>query len=94
MSIKLPSESLQKEANPGFFIGNKDKKQSHQLPITWKNSVVVRESIEAKIGPNSKDVVEIPSSVKLMPYDASLFNEHVKNGMFEKKKTEIIHDPR
>lgn len=92
---KAEKEATAAAAEETEFHGNRDtKKEFPMFPKAWADSVIIRESMSAKIGPKSKDVVEIPSSVKFGPYDKSLFDTHVKNGMFEKKNVLIIHDPR
>jgi hypothetical protein len=77
-----------------LMVGNKDKKKEYEFPKSWEDSVVIRESQTTQVGNSEKDIVEIPSSVKIKPFDASLFDVHVKNNMFKGKKVEILHDPR
>jgi hypothetical protein len=76
------------------IFGNKDLKEVYEFPKSWDGSVVIRESIMTKVGNSDKDMVEIPSSVKIKPFDKSLFDVHVKNKMFDGKKVQILHDPR
>jgi hypothetical protein len=76
------------------MYGNKDKKSEYPFPSSWENCVVVRESVSTKVGAGSIDVVEIPSSVEIKPFDKSLFNTHEKQGMFKGKNVIILHDPR
>jgi hypothetical protein len=92
--IKLPKQPLDRQPSPGKFFGNKDTAKKYELRLNWIDSVVIRESIETQIGPLSTDVAEIPSSVLFKPFDKSLFDTHVEQGMFDKHKVEIIHDPR
>jgi hypothetical protein len=76
------------------MYGNKDKNSEYEFPKSWSDSIVIRESQFTKVGNTERDIVEIPSSVKLKPFDASLFDVHVKNKMFVGKKVQILHDPR
>jgi hypothetical protein len=76
------------------MFGNKDSKEEYEFPKSWDGSVVIRESIMTKVGNSDKDMVEIPSSVKLKPFNKSLFDVHVKNKMFTGKTVKILHDPR
>jgi hypothetical protein len=95
---KAEKEKTEKEktnsAPKGRMFGNIDENKVHHFPGIWKDSVVIRESVVQKVGPKDSDVVEIPSSVSIKPFDKGLFDVHVKQGMFHKKKVEILHDPR
>jgi hypothetical protein len=92
-------EKLRKEKEEGLdagnlMIGNKDKKKEYPFPKTWDKSVVVRESMVTKLGNRPQDVVEVPSSIKVKPFAANLFDLHVKQNMFKGRKIRILHDPR
>lgn len=77
------------------FTGNMDPEGKHpKFNPSWKNNVIVRVSSSSKIGPKDSDVVEIPSSVEYRPFEKSLYDTHVKQGMFDKRNVQIIHDPR
>jgi hypothetical protein len=91
---KSDKEKQASKIPSGRMFGNKDEAQSHHFPALWKDSVVIRESVLHKIGSKDSDVVEIPSSVTIKPFDKGLFDIHVKQGMFHKKKVQILHDPR
>lgn len=91
---QVPKQEQEKEQGSDKFFGNEDKKKEYPLPKSWENSVIIRESIMTKVGSKDTDVVEIPSSVTLKPFDKSLYDVHVKNGMFKGKKVQVIHDPR
>ena len=93
LTFAKADDTEEKEVSLKMF-GNKDKVKKYGFPSTWSGMVVVRESVVSKIGPKDSDVVEIPSSVQVKPFDTSLFDMHVKNGMFKNKKVEILHDPR
>jgi hypothetical protein len=88
------SERTKIKGNIEKMFGNKDKKEEYEIPKSWEDSVVIRESVLTKVGNSDKDLVEIPSSVRLKPFDKSLFDVHVKNKMFVGKKVQILHDPR
>ena len=91
-SAKGSTQEVEEEKD---FHGNKDTEQKYpKFPKSWAKSVIVRTSISQKIGPKDKDVVEVPSSVKFKCFDASLYDTHVKQGMFNKQNVEIVHDPR
>jgi hypothetical protein len=83
------------QLNAGVLMyGNKDKKKEYEFPKTWEKSIVVRISQVTKIGSGAQDVVEIPSTVKVKPFAADLFEVHVKQDMFKGRKVRILHDPR
>jgi hypothetical protein len=91
--------NLQKKKEEGLksgtmMFGNKDSKKGYAFPKSWDKSVVIRESMVSKIGNSPQDVVEIPSSVKVKPFAADLFDIHVKQDMFKGRKVQILHDPR
>lgn len=92
--IKLPSKSFGIQPSLGKMFGNKDENKKYEFPLSWKDMLIIRESVVSKVGPSDNDVIEIPSSVIIKPFDPSLFNTHVERGMFEHKKIEILHDPR
>jgi hypothetical protein len=77
-----------------LMYGNKDSDKEYAFPKTWIKSLVIRESMVTKIGNRPQDVVEIPSSVKVKPFAADLFDLHVKQDMFKGRKVKILHDPR
>jgi len=77
-----------------LMYGNKDTAKEYPFPKTWIKSLVIRESMVSKIGNRPQDVVEIPSSVKVKPFAADLFDVHVKQDMFKGRKVKILHDPR
>jgi hypothetical protein len=78
----------------GLFFGNKDVDKEYPFSEKWKNHIVIRESIETKVGPKEGDVVEIPSSIAIKPFDVSLFQTHIKQDMFRGKKVFILHEPK
>jgi hypothetical protein len=82
------------DSDTGKMLGNKAKDERYPFPVSWAKYVVIRESVETKIGNKPTDVAEIPSSVQIKPFNAFLFDTHIKQGMFKGKKVEIIHDPR
>jgi hypothetical protein len=91
--------NLQKKKEEGLksgtmMFGNKDSKKGYAFPKSWDKSVVIRESMVSKIGNSPQDVVEIPSSVKVKPFAADLFDIYVKQDMFKGRKVQILHDPR
>lgn len=97
------------------FFGNKDLDKKYPIPADWQGSVVVRAGHSVRLEVKDKDLVlqskveEVPGSISIKPYDASLFDAHVKSGMFGKENSkilsvpngefekmifEILHDPR
>lgn len=78
----------------GTVFGNKDKKKEHAFPAKWVDHVVVRESEMVKVGNSDKSIVENPDSVKIQPFDKSLYKIHVKQGMFKGKTVVILHEPK
>lgn len=93
MNEKSIKASVSQSTNERFY-GNKDKSQRYSLPVAWIGSIVIRESVEVQIGGRISDVAEIPSSVMLKPFDKTLFDKHIEQGMFHGRKVEILHDPR
>jgi hypothetical protein len=92
-------QKLQKKKEEGLetgtlMYGNKDTEKEYPFPKTWIKSLVIRESMVTKVGNRPQDVVEIPSSVKVKPFAADLFDLHVKQEMFRGRKVRILHDPR
>lgn len=94
-NVITPGSIIEKPDPNAKIFGNNDKGKKHpQFPASWEDSVIARISQSSKIGPKASDVVEIPSSVEYRPFEKSLFDTHVKQGMFDKMNLEIIHDPR
>jgi hypothetical protein len=92
-------QKLQKKKEEGLetgtlMYGNKDTSKEYPFPKTWMKSIVIRESMVSKVGNRPQDVVEVPSSVKVKPFAADLFDLHVKQDMFKGRKVKILHDPR
>lgn len=69
-------------------FGNKDLEKKYPFPSNWMDSVVVRTSQSVRIeriDNEPGEVIEVPSSVRIRPYDPSLFDTHVETGMFSKE---------
>jgi hypothetical protein len=92
MLDKANSKTL-KSTEDGKVIGNMDKQEKHPFPKSWSDHVVIRVSEFRKIE-GTKDNVEVPSSIKVQPYDPEVYDELVKGKAFKGKTVKILHDPR
>lgn len=83
------------KASEGKMFGNKDKDGDYEFPKSWEKAVVVRQSDFKNVGEGGiEDYIEVPSTVKLAPYEPEMFEFLEKNNGFGSTKKTIIHDPR
>ena len=91
--MNKPLRAIQPEVDEnGNVFGEFDANKQHPFPPGWLDRVVVRQSNIERL--SSGDIVEIPSSVRLINYEVANFNHMIKNELFADLQVKILHDPR